>query len=189
MDMIRLSPLYKSLLFEYLVGYYACYSSGIQCSSTTWETDGGRKSEWITASVVSGDFLPVPNLLKGWFGLPVAFSSWNSLQASFIRFFSCSESTAFTSRSLQLSSNNGHRKNWANLQRFKEQQYRSLCIIKLPMCHFQYFKILPFQFWVKRRFRLCTTICTHTKGAMMKTICICSKWEQLPCKLGNNKKT
>lgn len=143
MDMIRLSPLYKGLLFEYLVGYYACYSSGVQCSSTPWETDGGRKSEWITASVASGDFLPVPNLLKGWFGLPVAFSSWNSLQASFIRFFSCSESTAFTSRSLQLSSNNGHRKNWANLQIFKEQQYRSLCIIKLPtwQCNFQYFKI------------------------------------------------
>lgn len=66
---------------------------------------------------IGKDFLPVPNLLKGWLGLPVAFSNWNSLQASFIRFFSCSESTAFTSRSLQLSSNSGHRKNWENLQR------------------------------------------------------------------------
>ena len=68
-------------------------------------------------------------MLKGWSGLPVAFSSWNSLQASFIRFFSCSESTALTSRSLQLSSNSGHRKNCANLNNnnmeLKGQLYQS----------------------------------------------------------------
>lgn len=59
---------------------------------------------------------PVPNLLKGCLGFPVAFSNWKSLQASFITFFSCSESTALTSLSLQLASNKGHRKNWANLR-------------------------------------------------------------------------
>jgi myosin-crossreactive antigen len=59
--------------------------------------------------------LPVPNLLKAWSLFAVDFSSWSSLQESLVIFFSCSELTAFTSRSVALSVKRGHKKNCANL--------------------------------------------------------------------------
>lgn len=123
-------PCMKSdhLTYFYWVLFQLC-SDHIYTKKRQMEADCNTHVQ-LKWALVARDVLPVPNLLKGWLGLPVAFSNWNSLQASFIRFFSCSESTAFTSRSLQLSSNSGHRKNWANLQRLQNdnQAYIKQCI-------------------------------------------------------------
>ncbi len=64
----------------------------------------------------SPSVLPVPNLLKAWCGFAVAFSSWCNLHISLLIFFSFSEFTAFTSRSVALAVNSGLSKNCANLK-------------------------------------------------------------------------
>jgi len=58
---------------------------------------------------------PVPNLLNAWSFFAVDLSNWSHLHPSLGIFFSCSELTAFTSRSVALSVKRGHKKNCANL--------------------------------------------------------------------------
>jgi len=59
--------------------------------------------------------LPVPKWQKGCFGLASHLRSWSQRQWSLCWFLECSESTAWSSRSVADSVKSGCRKNWANL--------------------------------------------------------------------------